>query len=213
MNTISLIIVDDHEIVRKGLKLTLQCEPDFKIIGEAPNGKELLKLVEITCPDVILLDIRMPQESGIDICRTLTKLYPDLKIIILTAYAEQEEFIVQAMMAGAKGFLVKNVEISELKRAIRSVGKGETVLDPQVAARLVEKLKEVPHRDPPSFLLTEQQLTIARLVAQGLTNREIAEQIFLSENTIKFHIQNIMRKLNVHNRITLVTKLIQENII
>ncbi|SHE66282.1 response regulator transcription factor [Desulforamulus putei] len=213
MNAISLIIVDDHEIVREGLKLTLQREPDFNVVGEASSGRELIKLIKTTCPDVVLLDERMPEERGIEICRTLTKLYPDLKIIILTAYAEQEDYIVQAMMAGAKGFLIKNVEIFELKRAIRAVVRGETVLDSQVAASIVNKLKEVPNKNSSLSLLTEQQISIAKLVAQGLKNREIAEQLYLSENTIKFHIQNIMRKLNVNNRIALVAKLLEKDII
>ncbi|WP_003543774.1 response regulator transcription factor [Desulfotomaculum nigrificans] len=213
MNAISLIIVDDHEIVREGLKLTLQREPDFNVIGEASSGRELIKLIKTTRPDVVLLDERMPEERGIEICRTLTKLYPDLKIIILTAYAEQEDYIVQAMMAGAKGFLIKNVEIFELKRAIRAVVRGETVLDSQVAASIVNKLKEVPNKNSSLSLLTEQQISIAKLVAQGLKNREIAEQLYLSENTIKFHIQNIMRKLNVNNRIALVAKLLEKDII
>lgn len=213
MKPISIMIVDDHEIVREGLKLTLQGESDFRVIGEASNGADLFKLVETSQPDVILLDERMPQERGIDICKILTRHQPDIKIIILTAYAEQEESIVQAMMAGAKGFLIKNVEISELKRAIRAVVRGETVLDSQMAECVVKKLKEAPNRDYTPFVLTEQQRAIAELVAQGLTNREIAEQIFLSENTIKFHIQNIMRKLEVHNRIALVAKLLQERIL
>ena len=206
MSTVSLIIVDDHEIVREGLRLTLQSEQDFKVIGEAASGKELLKLVKSTRPDVVLLDERMPEERGIDICKRLTKQYPGIKIIILTAHAEQEDTIVQAMMAGAKGFLIKNVGIAELKRSIRAVVRGETVLDSQVAATIVNKLKQPTNKDS----LTKQQLAIANLVAQGLTNREIAEQLFLSENTIKFHIQNIMRKLDVHNRIALVAKLMQE---
>ncbi|WP_031514725.1 response regulator [Desulfofalx alkaliphila] len=214
MDTISIIIVDDHEIVREGLKLTLQGEPDFKIAGEASNGSELMKMVKANRPDVILLDERMPEEKGIDICRKLTELYQDLKIIILTAYAEQEDTVVQAMMAGAKGFLIKNVEISELKRAIRAVVRGETVLDSQVAANIIKKLNErAAGESSRSPVLTKQQLEIARLVAKGLTNREIAEQIYLSENTVKFHIQNIIRKMGVHNRIALVAKLIQENII
>ncbi len=212
MNYISIIIVDDHEIVREGLRLTLQNEPDFKIVGEAANGKELLKQIKNSAPDVILLDERMPDASGIDICRRLTKHNPHLKIIILTAHAEQEDSIVQAMMAGAKGFLIKNVEISELKKAIRAVARGETVMDSQVAACIVNKLRQA--NNPKSLpVLTEQQLIIAKLVAEGLTNREIAEQLYLSENTIKFHIQNIMRKLEVHNRIAMVAKLIQEGII
>lgn len=117
------------------------------------------------------------------------------------------------MMAGAKGFLVKNVELSELKRSIRAVARGETVLDSQLAARLIDKLKEEPDGDSPPLLLTEQHITIAKLVARGLTNREIAEQLFLSENTIKFHVQNMMRKLDVHNRVAMVTKLIQSNML
>lgn len=213
MNKISIIIVDDHEIVREGLKLTLKDEPDFQVVGELSNGRDLIKLIKSTRPDVILLDERMPRERGTDICRSLTKLYPELKIIILTAYAEQEESIIQAMMAGAKGFLIKNVEISELKRAIRAVVRGETILDPQMTNCIVKKLKEIPRQDYSNPLLNKQQVTISKLVAQGLTNREIAEMLHLSENTIKFHIQNIMRKLDVHNRITLVAKLIQEDII
>ncbi|AEG61202.1 response regulator transcription factor [Desulforamulus ruminis] len=213
MKAISIIIVDDHEIVREGLKLTLQREPDFDVIGEASGGKELLELIRTKQPNVILLDERMPEERGIEICRTLTKLYPEIKTIILTAYAEQEDYIVQAMMAGAKGFLIKNVEIFALQRAIRAVVRGETVIDSQVAACIVNKLKDVPNQHETPSPLTEQQIAIARFVAKGLTNREIAEQLYLSENTIKFHIQNIMRKMEVHNRIVLVAKLLEKGII
>lgn len=214
MHKIMLVIVDDHEIVREGLKLALQCESDFEIIGQASNGKDLMKLLNIVYPDVILLDERMPEASGIDICKILTKSHPDIKIIILTAYAEQEKTIVQAMMAGAKGFLVKNVELFELKRSIRAVARGETVLDSQLTVHLVDKLKEGgSNKDSQSLILTEQHIVIARLVAQGLTNREIAEQLYLSENTIKFHVQNMMRKMDVHNRVALVAKLIQSNIL
>ncbi|UNC93403.1 response regulator [Candidatus Contubernalis alkaliaceticus] len=207
---ISLIIVDDQEIVREGLKLTLQCEPGFNIIGEAANGNELIKLLENVCPDVILLDDRMPNENGIDICKRLMRRYPDIRIIILTAYAEQEDSIVRAVMAGAKGFLIKNVRIAELKRSIKAVVRGETILDSQVAKHLIEKVKEVPRKDSSTPQLTEQQLNIARLVAKGLTNKEIAANLFLSENTIKFHIQNIMRKMNVHNRVALATQLLSD---
>lgn len=205
-----MIIVDDQEIVREGLKLTLQCEPGFNIIGEAANGNELIKLLENVRPDVILLDDRMPQENGIDICKRLMRRYPDIRIIILTAYAEQEDSIVRAVIAGAKGFLIKNVRIAELKRSIRAVARGETILDSQVAEYLIDKVKEIPQTDAKCSQLTKQQLTIAKLVAKGLTNKEIAENLFLSENTIKFHIQNIMRKMKVHNRVGLATKLMQD---
>jgi len=213
MYPISLIIVDDYEILRKGLKIILQSEQNFKIIGEASSGRDLMELVKKSKPDVIILDDYLPQESGIDICKELTKTYSDLKIIIMTDYPGKKETIVRAMMAGAKGFLVKNVELAELKRSIKVIARGDTVLDSQVAARLIDKIKKGPNKESPSYEFTEQHLNIARLVAQGLTNKKIAENLCLSENTVKFHLKRIMRRLQVSNRVNLVAKLIEENII
>ncbi|MCS5695039.1 response regulator [Desulfofundulus thermocisternus] len=208
MQAISLIIVDDHEIIREGLKAAFQKDPDFQIAGEAACGRELLQLLKTTTADVVLLDDRLPGESGIDLCASLTRQYPTLKVIILTAYGEQRDSIVKAATVGARGFLLKNVPLPALRHAIKSVARGEVVIDPQVAIHLIASLKEMPPaKATPTSLLTPQQEAIARLVAQGFTNREIAQQLYLSTNTVKFHVQNLLRKLEVRNRVALANKL------
>ena len=210
MQPIRIIIVDDHEVVRKGLKSCLQEEPDFFVTGEAGDGAGLDELIQNTVADVILLDDRLPGDRGINICAGLTKRYPNLKVIILTAYAEHKSSIPQAVIAGAKGFVMKNTRLCDLKRAIRAVAGGDTVLDPKATEHLVDCYKEMhsSKNAPGSSTLSEQQMAVARLVAQGFTNREIAGQLFLSENTIKFHLQNIMHKLGAQNRTALVSKLL-----
>jgi DNA-binding NarL/FixJ family response regulator len=200
---IHLLIVDDHEMVREGLKAILVSEPDFHIVGDAANAEQALELIASLHPDIALLDIRLPGTNGIDLCRIVTERYPETAVIILTTFTD-ENLVSQCIQAGARGFIVKDIERFDLKRSIRAVARGEATIDTKVAASVFAQLR----RNSPSQqtqplttdLLSSQQLVILRLIAQGLSSREIATQLYLSENTVKGYVQEILHKLNVKNR-------------
>ncbi len=198
---IRLLIVDDHEMVREGLKAMLVSEPDFTIVGDASNAEQALELVERLHPDVILLDIRLPGVSGIEVCRTVTERYPETAVIILTTFTD-ESLIAQCIQAGARGFIVKDIERFDLKRSIRAVARGEAAIDTKAAAAVLAQLRRAPQLSQESLPepLSSQQLVILRLVAQGLSSREIATQLYLSENTVKGYVQEILHRLGVKNR-------------
>jgi two-component system response regulator DevR len=198
---IRLLIVDDHEMVREGLKAMLVSEPDFTIVGDASNAEQALELVERLRPDVILLDIRLPGVSGIEVCRTVTERYPETAVIILTTFTD-ESLIAQCIQAGARGFIVKDIERFDLKRSIRAVARGEAAIDTKAAAAVLAQLRRAPQLSQESLPepLSSQQLVILRLVAQGLSSREIATQLYLSENTVKGYVQEILHRLGVKNR-------------
>jgi two-component system response regulator DevR len=201
---IRLLIVDDHEMVREGLKAILVSEPDFQIVGDAANAEQALDLIAHLHPDVALLDIRLPGINGIELCRIVTERYPETAVIILTTFTD-ENLVSQCIQAGARGFIVKDIERFDLKRSIRAVARGEATIDTKVAASVLAQIRrnspaqqqtQPPDADP----LSAQQLVILRLVAQGLSSREIATQLYLSENTVKGYVQEILHKLNVKNR-------------
>ena len=198
---IRLLIIDDHEMVREGLKAILVAEPDFSIVGEAANAEQALELVERLRPDIALLDIRLPGVSGIEVCRTMTERYPETAVIILTTFTD-ENLVAQCVQAGARGFIVKDIERFDLKRAIRAVARGEGAIDPKAAVAVLAQLRRSPKvnaepfPEPPS----SQQLVILRLVAQGLSSKEIAMRLYLSENTVKGYVQEILHRLGVKNR-------------
>ncbi len=198
---IRLLIVDDHEMVREGLKAMLVSEPDFTLVGDASNAEQALDLVERLRPDVILLDIRLPGVSGIEVCRTVTERYPETAVIILTTFTD-ESLIAQCIQAGARGFIVKDIERFDLKRSIRAVARGEAAIDTKAAAAVLAQLRRAPQLSQESLPepLSSQQLVILRLVAQGLSSREIATQLYLSENTVKGYVQEILHRLGVKNR-------------
>jgi two-component system response regulator DevR len=198
---IRLLIVDDHEMVREGLKAMLVPEPDFTLVGDASNAEQALELVERLRPDVILLDIRLPGVSGIEVCRTVTERYPETAVIILTTFTD-ESLIAQCIQAGARGFIVKDIERFDLKRSIRAVARGEAAIDTKAAAAVLAQLRRAPQLSQESLPepLSSQQLVILRLVAQGLSSREIATQLYLSENTVKGYVQEILHRLGVKNR-------------
>lgn len=199
---IRLVIIDDHEMVREGLKAMLVTEPDFHIVGDAADAQQALLLIEQTKPDIALLDVRLPGGmSGIEACRIITKRYPNTAVIILTTFTD-EELIAQCIQAGARGFIVKDVERFDLKRSIRAVARGEAAIDSKAAVSILARLRRassVESASPPEPL-SAQQLVILRLVAQGLSSREIASQLYLSENTVKGYVQDILHRLNVKNR-------------
>jgi two-component system, NarL family, response regulator DevR len=196
---IRLLIIDDHEMVREGLKAMLVTEPDFAIVGDAANAEQAFALIESLRPDIVLLDIRLPGVSGIDICRTVTEKYPETKVIILTTFTD-ENLVAQCVQAGARGFIVKDIERFDLKRSIRAVARGEAAIDTKAAAAVLSQLRHAKHVEEEPSPLSAQQLVILRLVAQGLSSREIATQLYLSENTVKGYVQEILHRLGVKNR-------------
>ncbi len=198
---IRLLIIDDHEMVREGLKAILTTESDFSIVGDAANAEQAFELIERLRPDVILLDIRLPGTSGIDVCRTVTERYPETAVIILTTFTD-ESLVAQCIQAGARGFIVKDIERFDLKRSIRAVARGEAAIDSKAAVAVLAQLRRASHvsNEPTPESLSSQQIVILRLVAQGLSSREIATQLYLSENTVKGYVQEILHRLGVKNR-------------
>jgi two-component system, NarL family, response regulator DevR len=198
---IRLLIIDDHEMVREGLKAMLVAEPDFSIVGDAANAEQAFAMIERLRPDVVLLDVRLPGISGVEICRTVTEKYPESAVIILTTFTD-EHLVSQCIQAGARGFIVKDIERFDLKRSIRAVARGEAAIDPKAAVAMFAQLRRSPHpqSEPSPEPLSSQQLVILRLVAQGNSSREIATQLYLSENTVKGYVQEILHRLGVKNR-------------
>jgi two-component system response regulator DevR len=197
---IRVLIVDDHEMVREGLMAMLRSEADFEVVGQTGHGGEVAALVESTRPDVVLLDTRLPDISGVEVCRRLTRKHPDVAVVILTTYTDVE-LVQECLQAGARGYVVKDVERFSLKESIRAVSRGQSVLAPQVAGQIIEQLKSRPAADGRPAGLSASQLAILRLISRGHSNREIAADVHLSENTVKTHIQEIFRKLGVRNRV------------
>lgn len=198
---IRLIIVDDHEMVREGLKAMLMAEPDFSIVGDAANAEQAFALIERLHPDVALLDVRLPGISGVEVCRMVAEKYPETAVIILTTFSD-EHLVAQCIQAGARGFIIKDIERFDLKRSIRAVARGEAAIDPKAAVAVLAQLRRSPVQlhDSTAESLSSQQLVILRLVAQGLSSREIATQLYLSENTVKGYVQEILHRLGVKNR-------------
>lgn len=198
---IRLLIIDDHEMVREGLKAMLAAEADFTIIGDAANAGQALELVESLRPDVALLDIRLPGMSGIDVCRTITERFPETAVIILTTFTD-EQLVARCIQAGARGFIVKDIERFDLKRSIRAVARGEAAIDSKAAVAVLAQLRRAPRAEVRTEHepLSSQQQVILRLVAQGLSSREIATQLYLSENTVKGYVQEILHRLGAKNR-------------
>ncbi len=198
---IRLLIIDDHEMVREGLKAMLSAEPDFEIVGDAANAEQADELIHRLHPDVILLDVRLPGVSGIEICRSVTERYPEIAVIIVTTFTD-ETLVSQCIQAGARGFIVKDIERFDLKRSIRAVARGEAAIDPKAAVTVLAQLRRSPQvlQEGTSIQLSSQQIVILRMVAQGLSSREIATQLYLSENTVKGYVQEILHRLSVKNR-------------
>ena len=199
MTPIRILLVDDHEMVREGLKAMLHSEPDLLVVGETGLGGEVPALLERARPDIVLLDARLPDMSGVEVCRQAARSHPEVKVIMLTTFVDPD-LVDECIEAGARGYLVKDVRGLSLKEDVRAVSRGDAVLAPQVAGRLLDRVRD---RRPAAVrpVLTGSQLTILGLMTRGFSNREIAAEIHLSENTIKTHVQEIFRKLGVRNRV------------
>ncbi|OGX18124.1 MAG: DNA-binding response regulator [Omnitrophica WOR_2 bacterium RBG_13_44_8b] len=203
-NNIRVFLCDDHTLFRQGIKKLLELEPDISIVGEASNGQEMLDMLKKAGSDVILMDIGMPKMDGVTATFKIKKILPSIKIIILTVY-EDEPHIFQAVKAGAMGYLLKDVSIDELIEAIRRVNKGEAIIQPVIATKILKEFalldkRRVKEGDKFYNDLTEREKEILRLIALGGTNKEIAQKVGISEKTVKNHISNIFQTLHVNNR-------------
>ncbi|MDQ7843051.1 MAG: response regulator transcription factor [Armatimonadota bacterium] len=202
MTKIRVLLADDHELFRRGVRRLLEGAPDLEVVGEAATGRETVRLVEELAPDIVLLDIAMPELSGIDAARVIKTTSPRTGIIMLTVHAD-EEFLFEAIKAGAMGYLLKDASAEELFRAIRVVHGGEGLLAPTMAAKVMREFARSPDRPDLALVttpLTAREVEILQHVAGGLANKEIAQRLAISERTVKNHLSNIMAKLHVNSR-------------
>jgi two-component system response regulator DevR len=193
----TVFVVDDHEIVRRGVCDVLAGEPGLTVVGEAATCREALVRVPAIRPDVAVLDVRLPDGNGIELCRELRSALPELRCLVLTSFAD-DEALADAVLAGASGYLLKQVLGSDLVHAIRAVGEGRVLLDPKAADAAMAKMRAP--RDDPTANLTEQERRVLDLIGRGLTNRQIAEQMMLAEKTVKNYVSNLLAKLGLQRR-------------
>ncbi|MBY6274734.1 response regulator [Symbiobacterium thermophilum] len=197
---IRVLIVDDHELLREGLKSLLSREEDMEVVGEAAGGREAVALCRSLRPDVVVLDARLPDVDGVEVCRQLQEEMPEVAVLMLTTFSDSD-LVLGAVRAGARGYVVKDVLGMDLKRSIRAVARGEVAMDPKVVGYLMQQMRSPSADKEERIPLNRQQLAIIRLVAQGYTNREIAERMFLSEKTVKGYLAEAMRRMGVKNRV------------
>jgi DNA-binding NarL/FixJ family response regulator len=199
--TLKVMLVDDHEVVRQGLRALLEAENDIEIVTEADNGPSAVSLASTHKPDVVVMDVRMPDGSGVEACRAIRDENPDIQVIMLTSFSD-DEALFNSIMAGAAGFVLKQIRGHDLIEAIRTVGSGKSLLDPDVTQRVLERLRKAKfdEKDPKLSRLSPQEERILDMVGEGLTNREIAERIHLSDKTVKNYVSTILQKLEVARR-------------
>ena len=200
MASIRLLIVDNHTLFRQGLVSLLQSEPGYEVIGEASSGEESLHIVPELEPDVVLMDVKMPGIGGVEATRRLIGTNPEARVLMLTV-SEEEESLFAAIQAGARGYILKNADASDLLDAIQRVHAGEAMLSPIMTLRLLDALKSGGIPAPlPELSLTSREQDVFHLLAQGASNRQIAETLMITENTVKTHVRNILEKLELHSR-------------
>ena len=214
---LKVLVVDDHALFRRGLQMVLKSEDDIEVVGEAADGNEAVEKAQESMPDVILMDVRMPHRSGIEATQQIKDLLPHVKILMLTI-SDEEADLYEAIKAGASGYLLKEISIDEVADAIRSVFAGQSRLSPSMAAKLLQEFaamskRAAEARQLPAPRLTDREMEVLRLVAQGLNNRDIAKELFISENTVKNHIRNILEKLHLHSRMEAVVYAVREKLL
>ena len=204
---IHVLLADDHDIVRSGLKAALRGHPEFTVVAEARDGLEAVREAKRVKPDLAVLDVRMPRMSGIEACREIRQDSPTTNVLMLTSYAD-EKAVMSAIVAGASGFMLKDVQTAELIDAMRVVGQGGKMLDPASSAAVIDQIRKgnvVSEEDRIAQQLNERELRILDYIAEGMTNREIGEQLFLSEKTVKHHVSDILGKLGLTRRVEAAT--------
>jgi two-component system response regulator DevR len=194
-----VFLLDDHEIVRRGLRELLEAEEDLVVSGEAGTAEEAMARIPATMPDVAVLDVRLPDGSGIEVCREIRSRHPEVNCLILTSYAD-DEALFSAILAGASGYVLKQVRGTDLVDAVRRVARGQSLLDPSVTARVLERLRTPQTHDDELESLTEQERRILDHIAEGLTNRQIGERMYLAEKTVKNYVSNVLMKLGMSRR-------------
>jgi two-component system response regulator DevR len=201
VDALSLLIVDDHEVVRQGLAALLGRRPEFHVVGEAGTVAEAVAAARRFRPDLVVMDVRLPDGSGVEACREIRAEMPDTRVVMLTSYPD-EDAVLSAIIAGASGYLLKQVRARDLVAALEAVGRGESLLDPAVTGRVLDRIRRIATGDQPDELaqLTSQERKILLLVAEGKTNKEIAADEFLSDKTVKNYVSSILSKLNLERR-------------
>ncbi|HLF70427.1 MAG TPA: response regulator transcription factor [Actinomycetota bacterium] len=211
------MIVDDHSLFRKGLIMVLESEEGIEVVGEAGDGAEALAKAEEAVPDVVLMDVRMPKRSGIEATSAMKDLLPNCKILMLTI-SDEESDLYEAIKAGASGYLLKEISIEEVANAVRAVYGGQSLISPSMASKLLSEfatmVKKTDDRESvPVPRLTNRELEVLKLVARGSNNRDIAKELFISENTVKNHVRNILEKLHLHSRMEAVVYAVREKML
>jgi two-component system response regulator DevR len=208
-----VFLVDDHEVVRLGLKSLLEHNAQFVVVGEAGTAKDAIEQVAQVLPDVVIMDIRLPGASGIDACEEITRRFPEVRVIMLTSYAE-DEMLFSAIRAGASGYVLKQIAGEDLIRALESVGKGEALLDPAVTQRVFQEVRRAVKEEEASAFsnLSQQERHVLLLVSEGKTNREIAKALFLGEGTVRNYVSSILSKLGVSNRAEAAAYAVEHNL-
>lgn len=196
---VRVFLLDDHEVVRRGLRDLLEGDGDLEVVGEAGTAAEALARIPPTRPDVAVLDVRLPDGNGVEVCREIRAGHPEIQCLILTSFSD-DEALFQAIMAGAAGYLLKQVKGTDLVDAVRRVAAGQSLLDPAVTRRVLERLRKPPEEDEALARLTEQERAILELIAEGLTNRQIAGRVHLAEKTVKNYVSNLLAKLGMERR-------------
>jgi len=216
-DAIRVLIVDDHALFRRGLEATLQLEPDIDVVGEAGDGGGALEKAQELLPDVVLMDVKMPRRGGIEACTAIKQAVPSARIVMLTM-SDDEADLYEAVKAGASGYLLKEIPVDELAGSIRAVFEGQSLINPSLASKLLNEFATMSKRGAssqavPAPKLTNREMEVLRAVARGLNNREIAKELFISENTVKNHIRNILEKLQLHSRMEAVVYAVREKLL
>jgi two-component system, NarL family, response regulator DevR len=197
--TVRVFLLDDHEVVRRGVRELLETQDDFEVVGEASTAEEAVARIPPTQPDVAIVDMRLPDGNGVEVCREVRSRDAGIQCLILTSFAD-DEALFDSIMAGAAGYLLKQIKGTDLIDAVRRVASGQSLLDPEITARVLERLRKGPEEDERLARLSEQERKILELIAEGLTNRQIAERMFLAEKTVKNYVSNLLAKLGMERR-------------
>ncbi|WP_163553260.1 response regulator [Candidatus Frankia alpina] len=216
-NPIRVLIVDDHALFRRGLEMVLGQEVDIEVVGEAADGSEAVTMAKEMAPDIVLMDVRMPRRGGIDATSAIKESVPSAKIVMLTI-SDEEADLYDAIKAGAMGYLLKEISIDEVAADIRAVYGGQSLISPSMASKLLSEFAAmIKNKDDrpqlPTPRLTDREMEVLRLVAKGMNNRDIAKQLYISENTVKNHIRNILEKLQLHSRMEAVVYAVREKLL
>lgn len=211
-DTIRILIVDDHPVVREGISAMLAREPDLQVVGEARDGLDAIDKARQLHPDVVLMDLQMPRLDGAEAIRRIRAVDPAIRFIVLTTF-DSDEFIFKGIEAGARGYLLKDAPRDDLFRAVRAVYRGESLIQPAVATKLLNRFAELSRRGPAEDTLSAREIEVLQLMSRGAPNKEIARRLFISESTVKTHVTNIFQKLGANDRTEAVTIALQRGLI